>query len=298
LTTKYISIKSQREIADIFGPYDENVKNLMKTFDVRIRLRKNRIEVTGKSEDVDEAISAIVALRQQGEKITDKKSPISEISEGAILKTVRGDEIFPQTRSQKKYVKAMNSNPITIATGPAGTGKTFLAVCCALKFFFEGKFSKIILSRPVVEAGEKLGFLPGDFEEKVYPYLAPIYDAFIFLIGAHAFNKYKRTGVIEIVPLAYMRGRTLDNAFIILDEAQNTTIAQMKMILTRLGPNGVIVVNGDDTQIDLEKSVPSGLIHAKKILKGIRGISFVEFSQRDVIRHPIVKKIVSAYQEA
>ncbi len=301
MATRYFSINSQEELADIFGPFDENIRNISKTFNVSVRLRRNRIEIRGGPKGVDGALSAIASLRDAAEKNGKNvkwKEFAPDGTDEYIFKTHSGRKIVARTPAQKKYVLSMERNPVTIATGPAGTGKTFLAVVVALRNLFQGKFSKIILSRPIVEAGERLGFLPGDFEEKVFPYLAPLYDAFLFLIGSSAFNRYRKNGIIEIVPLAYMRGRTLDNAFVILDEAQNTTILQMKMLLTRLGPNGVVVVNGDTTQIDLGDEVVSGLVHAGKILKKIRGINFLRFTEKDVVRHPLVKKIVAAYEES
>jgi len=297
LITRVLPIKSQQQLADIFGPLDENIQGISKTFNVSVRVEKNCLKVKGKAAGVKKALSAINTLKDGNGRVAQcgiESSP-ENIRGNCLFRSYKGREIFPNSPSQKKYIASMEKNPITIATGPAGTGKTFLAVMCGLKYVFQGRFSKIILSRPIVEAGERLGFLPGDFEEKVCPYLAPLYDAFRYLIGAHSFNRHKKNGVIEIVPLAYMRGRTLDNAFIILDEAQNTTVLQMKMVLTRLGPRARAVVNGDVTQIDIERGVESGLVHAGKVLKNIRGINFIKFTRRDVVRHPLVKKIVAAY---
>ncbi|MBA3053020.1 PhoH family protein [bacterium] len=264
-------------------------------FDVGVSVRANSIVLRGKARDLDEAAKEIENLRRGG-VLTDKRTGADIVPSAQPPLTFRGGrKISPSSPAQKKYMESMLKNPVTIATGPAGTGKTFLAVLCALSFLEEGRFSKIILSRPIVEAGERLGYLPGDFEEKVSPYLAPLNSAFITLAGERYYGRQKAAGVIEIVPLAYMRGRTLDDAFVILDEAQNTTALQMKMILTRLGPKGAICINGDETQIDLERGVKSGLVNAHEVLAGIRGIKFIKFSKRDVVRHPLVKKIVAAY---
>lgn len=206
-----------------------------------------------------------------------------------------GHAIAPRTANQREYIKAMRDFDMTIGIGPAGTGKTFLAVAFAIAEFESGRFSKIILSRPVVEAGEKLGFLPGDLYEKVHPYLRPLYDAFFTIIGPERFRIMKEDEVLEIVPLAYMRGRTLDDALIILDEAQNTTPEQMKMFLTRMGNNSKVIVNGDLTQIDLENKKRSGLVNIEKILKDVEGIRFIRFTGEDIVRHSLVQKILRAY---
>jgi len=297
LITKVLPVGSQQELADIFGPFDENIRGISETFNVSVKMRKNALEVRGSASGVKGALAAISSANFKPPPV--KKETVSgETDSNSLFRSYKGRDIFPNSPVQKKYVDSMDKNPITIATGPAGTGKTFLAVVSGLKFIAQGQFSKIILSRPIVEAGERLGFLPGVFEEKVSPYLAPLYDSFRRLIGAYVFNRHRKNGIIEIVPLAYMRGRTLDNAFIILDEAQNTTVLQMKMILTRLGPNARAVINGDVTQIDIGKGMESGLVHAERILKNIKGINFVQFTRRDVVRHPLVKKIVGAYGAA
>ncbi|PKM99968.1 MAG: hypothetical protein CVU78_03600 [Elusimicrobia bacterium HGW-Elusimicrobia-2] len=295
MITKIIHIRNQGELSDIFGPYDSNIKKIRQMFDVGVSVRANSLVLRGKARDLDEAAKEIESLRRGG-VLTAKRTEADIVCSAQPPFTFRsGSKISPSSPAQKKYIESMLKNPVTIATGPAGTGKTFLAVLCALRFLEEGRFSKIILSRPIVEAGERLGYLPGDFEEKVNPYLAPLNSAFITLAGERYYGRQKASGVIEIVPLAYMRGRTLDDAFVILDEAQNTTALQMKMILTRLGPKGAICINGDETQIDLERGVKSGLVNAQEVLAGIRGIKFIKFSKRDVVRHPLVKKIVAAY---
>ncbi len=209
-----------------------------------------------------------------------------------------GKTIMPKTLNQARYITAMHSHPITIATGPAGTGKTYLAVVMALKYLLTGKADRIILTRPAVEAGENLGYLPGDLIQKINPYLRPLYDALFDLQPFEKISKMMEKNIIEVAPLAYMRGRTLNSAFIILDEAQNTTVAQMKMFLTRLGSNSRIVISGDDTQIDIEKPKKSGLLQAMRILKDISDISFIRFSKEDISRHPIVEKIVAAYEKS
>ena len=208
-----------------------------------------------------------------------------------------GKAVVPKTLNQAHYITAMHTYPITVATGPAGTGKTYLAVVMALKFLMTGKVDRIILTRPAVEAGENLGFLPGDLVQKINPYLRPLYDALFDLQPFEKISKMMEKNIIEVAPLAYMRGRTLNNAFIILDEAQNTTVAQMKMFLTRLGNNSKIVISGDDTQIDIEKPKKSGLLQAMRILKDINDISFIRFTREDISRHPIVEKIVAAYEK-
>ncbi|MEA2082593.1 MAG: PhoH family protein [Elusimicrobiota bacterium] len=298
MITKIIHIKNQGELADIFGPYDSNIKKINEVFDVEVSVRANTLVLKGRAADLAGAAKEIDNLRRGG--VLSVRRPVRKtgMSSGALYTAHNGREIIPASPAQKKYVASMIKNPVTIASGPAGTGKTFLAVSCALKFLQEGRFSKIILSRPIVEAGERLGYLPGDFEEKVNPYLAPLNSAFISLAGGRAFSRQKASGVIEIVPLAYMRGRTLDDAFVILDEAQNTTSLQMKMILTRLGPKSAVCINGDETQIDLERGVKSGFVNAMDVLAGIRGIKFIKFGKRDVVRHPLVKKIVAAYGAA
>ncbi len=209
-----------------------------------------------------------------------------------------GKVIMPKTLNQAHYITAMQSHPITISTGPAGTGKTYLAVVMALKFLLTGKVDRIVLTRPAVEAGENLGYLPGDLIQKINPYLRPLYDALFDLQPFEKISKMMEKNIIEVAPLAYMRGRTLNNAFIILDEAQNTTVAQMKMFLTRLGVNSKIVISGDDTQIDIEKPKKSGLLQAMRILKDISDISFIRFTREDISRHPIVEKIVAAYEKS
>ena len=228
---------------------------------------------------------------------TEDIKKVIELDEDIVGRTFAGKPIKPKTITQKEYVNSINNNLLTFAVGPAGTGKTFLAICRAVSFFKNGDIERLILTRPAIEAGEKLGFLPGDLQSKIDPYLRPLYDALYKIMGIESFNTNLEKGTIkEVAPLAYMRGRTLDNAFIILDKAQNTTVSQMKMFLTRIGFNSKVVVTGDDTQIDLPKDVVSGLINAKKVLSNVDGIKFINLTSKDVVRHPIVQKIVSAYE--
>ena len=222
---------------------------------------------------------------------------LTSLASDCILITSKGKALKPKTIGQKKYVDAINDNTITIAIGPAGTGKTYLAVALAVKAFRNHEVNRIILTRPAVEAGEKLGFLPGDLQNKVDPYLRPLYDALLEMFGAESFQKHFERGSIEVAPLAYMRGRTLDDSFIILDEAQNTTREQMKMFLTRMGFNSKVVITGDSTQIDLPSSVRSGLLEASKVLKNIEDISIIKLDNSDVVRHHLVQKIVRAYEK-
>jgi phosphate starvation-inducible PhoH-like protein len=221
--------------------------------------------------------------------------PPNKFPPDSVYVTVTGAAIRPQTPSQQAYVKAIRDNDMVFGVGPAGTGKTYLAVACAIAALESGRVNRIVLTRPVVEAGEKLGFLPGDFYEKVHPYLKPLYDAFHNMVGADRFRQLREDETIEIIPLAYMRGRTLDEAFAILDEAQNTTPEQMKMFLTRMGNGSRMVITGDVTQIDLDKKLTSGLVQIQDVLRGVEGIDFVRFSEVDVVRHPLVKKIIRAF---
>ncbi len=230
--------------------------------------------------------------------ISGKQFKPDDVNRLKIIFPDTGKAVMPKTLNQAHYISAMHTYPITIATGPAGTGKTYLAVVMALKFLLSGKADRIILTRPAVEAGENLGYLPGDLIQKINPYLRPLYDALFDLQPFEKISKMMEKNIIEVAPLAYMRGRTLNNAFIILDEAQNTTVAQMKMFLTRLGANSKIVISGDDTQIDIEKPKKSGLLQAMRILKDINDISFIRFTREDISRHPIVEKIVAAYEKS
>jgi len=313
LVSKKITLKSNKEAVILFGQYDSNLRLIEASFPVELFARGDTLTIKGNSKDVkdverliDELLKIVrkdeILRTQQVEsamniiRSTQRKEQ-EKIFSDVVYLTEKGKEVKPKTLQQKVYVDAMRNHDIVFSIGPAGTGKTYLACACALQALKEEKVERIILTRPVVEAGEKLGFLPGDLYEKINPYLHPLYDAFYSMIGPEKFQKYRKQEIIEIVPLAYMRGRTLDDAFIILDEAQNTTLDQMKMLLTRLGFDAQAVVTGDITQVDLEDKRFSGLIQVQGILKKIKGIKFIYFSQADVIRHRLVKKIITAYEE-
>lgn len=309
-----ISIERLSFAAGLFGSFDENIRAVEGAFDVKITNRGADIKITGYVLDVvsaAQAVNGLLTLLGKGETLTEqsvayvislvksgKSDKIEELCGESIGFTVRGKPVKPKTLGQKKYVNAIESNTITFGIGPAGTGKTYLAVAMAVAAFRRKEINRIILTRPAVEAGEKLGFLPGDLQQKVDPYLRPLYDALFDLLGADNFAKCQEKNMIEVAPLAYMRGRTLDDSFIILDEAQNTTQEQMKMFLTRLGFNSKIVVTGDVTQIDLPDGKKSGLKEVTKILKNIDGIETVFLTQSDVVRHKLVQEIVKAYERA
>jgi len=298
----------------LFGNFDENIRLIEREFNVSIVSRGSDIKVKGEPEDVAHAVMAIntlLIMLNKGEPLNDQnvRYCISMVREGtsdrmeSLLKecvciTSRGKPVKPKTLGQSRYCEAIDSNTITIGIGPAGTGKTYLAVAMAVAAFRAGTINRIILTRPAVEAGEKLGFLPGDLQQKVDPYLRPLYDALFDMLGAETFQRYQERGAIEVAPLAYMRGRTLDDSFIILDEAQNTSREQMKMFLTRLGFNSKMVVNGDATQIDLPDGRKSGLMELSRLLKGIDDIAIVTFDERDVVRHKLVQDIIKAYARA
>ncbi len=306
-----IKIENYEALRALFSDLDRNIRLLEESLGVTIKVSEEEIIVSG--ENAEKAASSVslllgdyqhmdkqrveyvVDLVQQGEEFT--KNDIKSLSESKIVNTHYGKIIRPKTMGQKKYVQAIESRELVFGIGPAGTGKTFLAVAEAVKALKSGAVQKIIITRPAVEAGENLGFLPGDLQSKVDPYLRPIYDAMHSILGLETFNNHRERGVIEIAPLAYMRGRTLDNAFVILDEAQNTTKQQMKMFLTRFGAHSKVVVNGDISQIDLPRGKKSGLTHAIRVLKGIKEIDIVYFSEADVVRHSLVKKIISRYKE-
>ena len=296
----------------VFGELDENIERLTDAFDVDVFAMGTGVKVSGEEKDVEGTIRAIDAL----EKLC-KKQPLSsqtvnmvigyakagkdfdvEDLMGTVAITARGKIIRPKTLGQKKYVDAIKRSSIVFGVGPAGTGKTYLAVALAVYALKNKEIDKIILTRPAVEAGEKLGFLPGDMNEKVDPYLRPLFDALQEMMGQDAYLRHIERGSIEIAPLAYMRGRTLSNSFIILDEAQNTTKEQMKMFLTRMGENSRIVVTGDVTQIDLPKNVKSGMIDAIEVLDGVEGIEIVKLTAKDVVRHELVMRIIQAYEKA
>lgn len=308
-----INIDRMEHAVALFGSFDENIKLIEAEFSVRVTARDSELKISGEAENVMKAtkvIDGLLSLLSRGEQLTEQnvRYCISLINEGSeekieqlasdcICVTAKGKPIKPKTIGQKQYCSAIKNNTITIGVGPAGTGKTYLAVAMAVTAFRAKEINRIILTRPAVEAGEKLGFLPGDLQSKVDPYLRPLYDALFDMLGAETYQKYLERGNIEVAPLAYMRGRTLDDSFIILDEAQNTTSEQMKMFLTRLGNGSKMVITGDITQIDLPNGAKSGLKEAVKILKNIKDIKHVTFSEKDVVRHKLVQDIIKAYEK-
>ena len=299
---------------NVFGQFDQHIKKIERTLNVSMILRDGTLKIIGDASDVSKAkeiVQDLVKLSMRGNIIeeqninyalalsmenTDTGSMV-EIDRDSICHTINGKVIKPKTLGQKAYVDAIRNKMIVFGIGPAGTGKTYLAMAMAISAFKNGEVSRIILTRPAIEAGEKLGFLPGDLQSKVDPYLRPLYDALYQIMGPDSFAKNMEKGLIEVAPLAYMRGRTLDNAFIILDEAQNTTPAQMKMFLTRIGFGSKVIVTGDSTQKDLPGTQKSGLEIAMKVLKNVEDISFCHLTSKDVVRHPLVQKIVNAYEE-
>lgn len=309
---RHIEVEKMEILINLFGSFDGNIRLIEKSFDVAVINRGSEIKIGGEPENVDKAIRVIqnlIGMASSGTVIGEQevRYVISQIESGndeeletlgqdCVCITSRGTPIRAKTLGQKKYVEAIDKSSIVFGIGPAGTGKTYLAVAMAVKAFKNKDVNKIILTRPAVEAGESLGFLPGDMQDKVDPYLRPLYDALGDMLGGEAFHKNIERGLIEVAPLAYMRGRTLDDAFIILDEAQNTTTEQMKMFLTRMGFSSKIVVTGDITQIDLPRDRKSGLKDAEIVLKNVEGIEFMYLSELDVVRHPLVQKIVKAYE--
>jgi len=304
---------SDRSLQLLFGPLDGNVKFLEDLFGVAIQTRDSSLTIDGEEDDVAALEKILVdfsSLVDKGHSISngDLKSAFKQIAEDAALSlhdffpkmqllTAGKRQVTPKSLNQRRYIEAIKSNDIVFAIGPGGTGKTFLAVAMALTYLFEKSVSRIVLTRPAVEAGERLGFLPGDIEEKINPYLRPLYDALYILLDSDKIQRYMEDGTIEIAPLAFMRGRTLNDAFIILDEAQNTTSEQMKMFLTRIGMRSKAVITGDITQIDLPFGRASGLVEAKSILEDVTGLAFCYFSENDVVRHHLVRLIIKAYQE-
>ena len=297
---------------NVFGQFDQNIKKIERTLQVSFVSRDGNLKITGPEGNVRQArecLEQLVELSCRGNEITEQNinyvlslamehntQAVVELDGDYICHTVSGRPVKPKTLGQKQYVDAIRQHMITFGIGPAGTGKTYLAMAMAITAFRNDEVSRIILTRPAIEAGEKLGFLPGDLQSKIDPYLRPLYDALHQIMGAEAFQKNMEKGLIEVAPLAYMRGRTLDNAYIILDEAQNTTPAQMKMFLTRIGFGSKVIVTGDMTQKDLGAGTVSGLDVAVRVLKRVEGIAFCELTSRDVVRHPLVQKIVEAYE--
>ena len=308
-----ISIERMEQAVNLFGSFDENVRLIESEFKVTISNREGELRVNGEVEDTMlavKALNALITISNRGEPITEQnvryvislvrtgqEDRISELTQDVICISSKGRPIKPKTIGQKKYIESVLKNTITIGVGPAGTGKTYLAVAAAVAAFRERKVNRIILTRPAVEAGERLGFLPGDLQSKVDPYLRPLYDALFDMLGAETYQKYLERGNIEVAPLAYMRGRTLDDSFIILDEAQNTSREQMKMFLTRIGFGSHVVITGDVTQIDLPADKPSGLKQAVRVLRDVEGIGICELTDQDVVRHVMVQRIIKAYAD-
>lgn len=314
MAERVIQVSNVDEISALFGSFDENINFIQRQYGVAVLSRGTDVRISGEEDGVRRAESAVktmLDLIKKGETINEQSiryvsSLVDEgeseqavkLADGGICVTSGGKVVKAKTLGQKNYVKAIEKNTIVMGVGPAGTGKTYLAVAMAVKAFKAHEVNKIILTRPAVEAGEKLGFLPGDLQNKVDPYLRPLYDALFDMFGADTFAKHMEKGTIEVAPLAYMRGRTLDDSFIILDEAQNTTREQIKMFLTRLGFNSKMVITGDITQIDLPDSNKSGLIDAMRILKNVDDIAVMHFTEKDVVRHKLVQDIIKAYEKA
>jgi len=308
-----LSIDRMENAVSLFGSFDENIRLIESEFSVTVLNRGSDLKISGEAENVAKATTAIerlLALINKGEALSDQnvryvislvkdgeEDKLMSLSGDCVCITSKGKPVKPKTLGQKKYVEAIRKNTIVLGAGPAGTGKTYLAVAMAVTAFRAKEVNRIILTRPAVEAGEKLGFLPGDLQQKVDPYLRPLYDALFDMLGAEAFARYQERGSIEVAPLAYMRGRTLDDSFIILDEAQNTTREQMKMFLTRLGFNSKMVVTGDVTQIDLPDGKRSGITDAMRILRNVPDISINTFTEKDVVRHKLVQDIIKAYEK-
>ena len=309
-----IKVDNIEQAIALFGNYDENINLLQRQYNVAVLNRGSDIRISGGESEVAKAKAAVetmLELIKKGETINEQniryinsmvdegmQQQVTQLADGGICVTTSGKVVKAKTLGQKKYVDAIKSNTIVMGVGPAGTGKTYLAVAMAVKAFKAHEITKIILTRPAVEAGEKLGFLPGDLQNKVDPYLRPLYDALFDMFGAETYAKHMERGSIEVAPLAYMRGRPLDDSFIILDEAQNTTREQIKMFLTRLGFNSKMVITGDITQIDLPDSRKSGLIDAMRVLKNVDDISITRFTEKDVVRHKLVQDIIKAYEKA
>ena len=302
------------DLIAVFGSFDENIRHIEEALAVSIINRGTDLKVSGDEEAVDKAVrtlEGLLALSSKGESIDEQRvrylitlvregndAQVAQMAKDVVCITAKGKPIKAKTVGQQNYMKAIAKNTVTLGVGPAGTGKTYLAVAAAVAAFRERTVNRIILTRPAVEAGERLGFLPGDLQNKVDPYLRPLYDALYDMLGAETFQKYQERGSIEVAPLAYMRGRTLDDSFIILDEAQNTTKEQMKMFLTRLGFGSKIVITGDVTQIDLPGDKVSGLKDALRVLEGVKDIAICRLTSADVVRHALVQEIINAYERA
>ena len=311
---RIVNAERVEDLIAVFGSFDENIKRIEENLNVKIVNRGTDLKVSGDEEMVDKAVrtlEGLLALASKGETIDEQRvrylitlvsegndHQVTQMAKDVVCITAKGKPIKAKTVGQQTYMKAIQKNTVTIGVGPAGTGKTYLAVAAAVAAFREHTVNRIILTRPAVEAGERLGFLPGDLQNKVDPYLRPLYDALYDMLGAETFQKYQERGSIEVAPLAYMRGRTLDDSFIILDEAQNTTREQMKMFLTRLGFGSKIVITGDVTQIDLPDEKVSGLKDAIRVLDGVKDIAIWRLTSADVVRHALVQQIINAYEKA
>ena len=314
MTERIVNFDRVEDLIAVFGSFDENIKRIEDALDVSIVNRGTDLRVTGEPECADKAartLEGLLALAAKGETIDEQRvrylitlvqegndDYVTQMAKDVVCITAKGKPIKAKTVGQQRYMKAIAKNTVTIGVGPAGTGKTYLAVAAAVAAFRARTVNRIILTRPAVEAGERLGFLPGDLQNKVDPYLRPLYDALYEMLGAETFQKYQERGSIEVAPLAYMRGRTLDDSFIILDEAQNTTREQMKMFLTRLGFGSKIVITGDVTQIDLPSDKTSGLKDAVRVLEGVKDIAICPLTSADVVRHALVQEIINAYEKA
>ena len=314
ITEKTVNADRVEDLISVFGSFDENIRRIEESLDVSIVNRGTELKISGDEESVDKAartIEGLMALAAKGETIDEQRvrylitlvregndSLVTQMAKDVVCITAKGKPIKAKTVGQQQYMRAIEKNTITIGVGPAGTGKTYLAVAAAVAAFRERKVNRIILTRPAVEAGERLGFLPGDLQNKVDPYLRPLYDALYDMLGPETYQKYQERGSIEVAPLAYMRGRTLDDSFIILDEAHNTTKEQMKMFLTRLGFGSKIVITGDATQIDLPADKTSGLKDALRVLEGVKDIAICKLTSADVVRHSLVQEIINAYEKA
>ena len=309
-----VNAERVEDLIAVFGSFDENIKRIEEALAVSIVNRGTELKVSGEEEAADKAVrtlEGLLSLAAKGEAIDEQRvrylitlvkegndAQVAQMAKDVVCITAKGKPIKAKTVGQLQYMKAIQSNTVTIGVGPAGTGKTYLAVAAAVAAFRERTVNRIILTRPAVEAGERLGFLPGDLQNKVDPYLRPLYDALYDMLGPETFQKYQERGSIEVAPLAYMRGRTLDDSFIILDEAQNTTREQMKMFLTRLGFGSKIVITGDATQIDLPEDKVSGLKDAIRVLEGVKDIAICRLTSADVVRHALVQEIINAYERA
>ncbi len=314
MTERIVNVERMEDLISVFGSLDENIHRIEQELGVQILNRGSDLKISGEEEAADKAartIEGLMALASKGEIIDEQKvrylitlvqsgndDQVAQMARDVVCITAKGKPIKAKTIGQQKYMKAIRKNTVTVGVGPAGTGKTYLAVAAAVAAFRERTVNRIILTRPAVEAGERLGFLPGDLQNKVDPYLRPLYDALYDMLGPETYQKYLERGSIEVAPLAYMRGRTLDDSFIILDEAQNTTREQMKMFLTRLGFGSKIVITGDVTQIDLPEDKVSGLKDAIRVLEGVEDIAICTLTSADVVRHALVQKIISAYEKA